>query len=157
MREVRCAPVRVQIALGIDREGRRHVLSVELSHRESESSWTECLSRLKERGLQGVDYVVSDSHEGLKHAVSKVLPNVRYGSDAAAMLRALPALCRERLSRRADPAACLEGLKRLCVCVCGGGHGIETVEEAREALGIWVDRWGEEPGYGGLVDSADYT
>ena len=66
---------------------------------------------------------------------------------------------------RATVAACrsrrVSGGSETAVCVCvgggGGGHGIETVEEAREALGIWVDRWGEEPGYGGLVDSADYT
>ena len=65
----------VQIALGIDGEGRHQVLAAEVADRESEeSSWTAFLSRLKERGLRGVEYVVSDSHEGLQHAISKVLP-----------------------------------------------------------------------------------
>jgi transposase-like protein len=39
---------------------------VELANRESASSWKEFLKRLKERGLAGVEFVVSDDHEGLK-------------------------------------------------------------------------------------------
>ena len=56
----------VQLALGMDGEGRRQVLAAEVANRESEGSWTAFLSHLKERGLQGVEYVVSDSHEGLE-------------------------------------------------------------------------------------------
>ena len=43
----------VQIALGIDGEDRRQVLAAEVANRESEGSWTEFLSHLKERGLRG--------------------------------------------------------------------------------------------------------
>ena len=64
----------VQIAIGIDGESRRQVLAAAVANRESEGSWTEFLSHLKGRGLRGVEYVVSDRHEGLKHAISKVLP-----------------------------------------------------------------------------------
>jgi len=56
----------VQIAIGINWEGRRQVLAVELANRESTSSWKAFLQRLKERGLSGVEFVVSDDHEGLK-------------------------------------------------------------------------------------------
>ena len=59
----------VQIAIGMDGEGRRQVLAAEVANRESEGAWTAFLSHLKERGLRGVEYVVSDSHEGLKHAI----------------------------------------------------------------------------------------
>ena len=54
----------VQIAVGIDAAGRRHVLAVQLATQESELSWTEFLRGLKARGLHGVEFVVSDSHEG---------------------------------------------------------------------------------------------
>ena len=129
----------VQIALGIDAGGRRHVLAVELASRESEVSWTEFLSGLKERGLRGVEFVVSDSHEGLKNAISKVLPAALWQRCGVHFLRN----ARDRLSRSADPA-CLEGLKRLW------GH--ETLPEARAALNAWVERWSEEKGHGKLVE-----
>ena len=50
----------VFIALGINWEGRRQVLGVELSTRESQSSWTTFVNGLQARGLQGVEFVVSD-------------------------------------------------------------------------------------------------
>ncbi len=129
----------VQIAIGIDGEGRRQVLAVEVANRESEGSWTEFLSHLKERGLRGVEYVVSDSHEGLKHAISKVLPTALWQRCYVHFLRNAS---RDRLSRSADPA-CLEGLKRLW------GH--EHVGEARGRVrhwAVWVARWGNEKGVG---------
>ena len=54
----------VLIAIGVDWEGRRNVLGVDLASRESGSSWKGFLRALKERGLAGVDLVVSDDHEG---------------------------------------------------------------------------------------------
>ena len=61
----------VQVAIGIDWEGRRQVLGVELANRESETSWKEFLLGLKERGLHGVQLVVSDDHAGLKRAIGQ--------------------------------------------------------------------------------------
>ena len=62
------------IAIGVDWEGRRQVLGVELANRESRSSWRDFLAGLKARGLYGVEFVVSDNHEGLKAAIREVLP-----------------------------------------------------------------------------------
>ena len=59
----------VLIAVGIDWEGRRQVLGVELADRESRSSWREFLTGLKERGLRGV---------GLKKAVAECLPQAAW-------------------------------------------------------------------------------
>ncbi len=64
----------VQIAIGINEGGRRQILAVELANRESESSWRDFLLGLKERGLYGVEFVVSDDHPGLKRAIWEVLP-----------------------------------------------------------------------------------
>lgn len=63
----------VLIAIGINGEGKRQILAVELANRESRNSWKDFLLRLKERGLSGVEFVVSDDHAGLKRAVSEVL------------------------------------------------------------------------------------
>ena len=46
---------------------------MELANRESETTWKEFLLRLKERGLHGVQLVVSDDHAGLKRAIGQVL------------------------------------------------------------------------------------
>jgi transposase-like protein len=45
----------VLIAIGIDWDGRRQVLAVELANRESRSSWRDFLLGLKARGLHGAD------------------------------------------------------------------------------------------------------
>lgn len=66
----------VLIAIGVDWEGRRQVLAVELANRESRSSWKEFLEGLKARGLHGVELVVSDDHSGLKKAFAEVLAGV---------------------------------------------------------------------------------
>ena len=66
----------ILIALGIDWEGRRQVLAVEYANRESQGSWKEFLLQLKARGLNGVQFVVSDDHPGLKAAIREVLPGV---------------------------------------------------------------------------------
>ena len=73
----------VLIALGVDWDGRRQVLAVELDNRESRSSWKDFLLALRARGLDGVEFVVSDDHAGLRQAITEVLPQ-------AAMLRAFP-------------------------------------------------------------------
>jgi putative transposase len=68
----------VQIAVAVDTEGRRQILAVELANRESRSSWRDFLSGLKARGLVGVEFVVSDDHEGLKRAIREVLPEAAW-------------------------------------------------------------------------------
>jgi len=59
----------VLIARGIDGDGRRQILGVELANRESRSSWSDFLRGLKARGLNGVELAVSDDHAGLKAAI----------------------------------------------------------------------------------------
>jgi putative transposase len=68
----------VLIAIGVDWDGRRQVLGVELANRESRSSWRDFLLGLRERGLTGVEFVVADDHAGLKAAIREVLPEAAY-------------------------------------------------------------------------------
>ena len=59
--------------MGVNADGRREVLGMDIGPSEAETFWTEFLRKLRRRGLRGVKLVVSDAHEGLKAAVSKVL------------------------------------------------------------------------------------
>ena len=68
----------VLVAIGINWEGRRNILAVELANRESTSSWKELLSSLRQRSLKGVEFVVSDDHAGLRRAIQEVLPEAAW-------------------------------------------------------------------------------
>jgi transposase-like protein len=69
----RIVSVAVIIAVGVNSDGRREVLGLDIGPSEAETFWTAFLRKLARRGLRGVKLVVSDSHEGIKAAVSKVL------------------------------------------------------------------------------------
>ena len=69
----RIISIAVIIAVGVNADGRREVLGMEIGTSEAESIWTEFLRKLSRRGLRGVKLVISDAHEGIKAAVSKVL------------------------------------------------------------------------------------
>src|SRR5258708_21804432 len=57
------------LATGINEDGYREILGLQLGDSESERSWTDFFTWLKGRGLHGVDLVVSDHHGGLTTAV----------------------------------------------------------------------------------------
>ena len=61
------------IALGVDETGHRTILGFQVGAAESEAFWVEFLRSLVKRGLRGVQLVISDTHEGLKKAIAKVL------------------------------------------------------------------------------------
>jgi putative transposase len=69
----RIVSVAVIVAVGVNTEGQREVLGLKVGASEAEPFWTEFLRSLNRRGLRGVKLVISDSHEGIKAAVSKVL------------------------------------------------------------------------------------
>jgi putative transposase len=63
----------VVIATGVAADGRREVLGFDVGDSEDGAFWTAFLRSLKARGLNGVQLVISDAHQGLKNAVSSVL------------------------------------------------------------------------------------
>ena len=69
----RIVSVAVIIAVAVNTDGRREVLGLEVGPSEAEPFWTKFLRSLTRRGLRGVKLVISDAHEGLKKATSKVL------------------------------------------------------------------------------------
>ena len=118
----------VQIAVAVDGEGRRQVLAVELANRESRSSWRDFLLRLKERGLFGVEFVVSDDHEGLRQAIREVLPGAAWQRCYVHFLRnALDHLAR----KLADD--CLQELRWI--------YDRRELVEVRRDIAAWLAKW----------------
>lgn len=118
----------VLVAIGVDWEGRRQVLGVQLANRESTSAWREFWVGLKQRGLSGVYLTVTDQHEGLKQAVAELLPMSLWQRCYVHFLR--NAL--DHVPRSADPA-CLQELRWL--------YDRRDVNEARHDLSQWLVRW----------------
>ena len=69
----RIVSVAVIVAVGVNSDGRREVLGMDIGPSEAEPFWTAFLRKLARRGLRGVKLVISDAHEGIKAAVSKLL------------------------------------------------------------------------------------
>jgi len=118
----------VLIAIGINWEGRRCVLGVELANRETQSSWKVFLEGLRERGLNGVEFVVSDDHTALRRAVVEILPEAAWQRCYVHFLR--NAL--DHLPRKADDD-CLKELRWL--------YDRRCLEEARRDLAAWLAKW----------------
>jgi transposase-like protein len=91
----------VIIAVGVNSDGRREVLGMDIGPSGAEAFWTAFLRKLRQRGLRGVKLVVSDAHEGLKAAVAKLL--------------------------HASWQCCRVGLLKNLVSVCGSGGGAAVI------------------------------
>lgn len=66
------------VAYGVNGEGQRSVLGVDIDIAESQEAWTGFLKGLRARGLSGVRLVISDASEGLKAAIAQVFPEASW-------------------------------------------------------------------------------
>lgn len=71
-------PCAVLVAVAVTEDGRRSVLGTSVSLSEAEVHWRQFLAGLQERGMHGVELVISDDHAGLKAAREARLPGVRW-------------------------------------------------------------------------------
>jgi putative transposase len=126
----------VLIAIGIDWDGRRQILAVEMANRESRSSWKDFLLGLRRRGLNGVEFVVADDHAGLRASIREGLPEAAFQRCYVHFLR--NAL--DHLPRKADDD-CLQELRWL--------YDRRSIDEARRDLAAWIAKW--SPRYSKLV------
>jgi len=118
----------VLIAIGIDWDGRRQILGVELANRESRSSWSDFLRGLKARGLNGVELVVSDDHAGLKAAIREILPEAAWQRCYVHFLR--NAL--DYVPRKVDDD-CLQELRWF--------YDRRDLAEVRRDIAAWLAKW----------------
>ena len=121
----------VLVAIGINWEGRRCVLGVELANRESRTSWKDALESLRERGLHGVEFVVSDDHAGLRQAIVEVFPEAAWQRCYVHFLRN----ARDHLPRKGDD----DCLQELCWM-----YDRRELREVRQDLAAWLQKWSEK-------------
>src|SRR6201988_4872235 len=116
------------IAIGIDWDGRRQVLAVEIANRESGSSWRGFLLVLDAPGLHCVAFVLAADHAGLRAALREVLAEAAYQRCYVHFLR--NAL--DHVPRKVDDA-CLQELRWL--------YYRRDLAEARRDLAAWMTKW----------------
>jgi len=116
------------VAIGVDWDGRRQVIGVDLANRESRSSWKDFLLALKGRGLNGVEFVVSDDHPGLKKAIQEVLPEAAWQRCYVHFLR--NAL--DYVPRKVDDD-CLQELRWI--------YDRRDLGEVRRDIAAWLSKW----------------
>jgi putative transposase len=121
----------VHVAIGVNEDGRRCVLAVEMSNRESLSSWRDFLVGLQERGLHGVEFVVSDDHAGLRKGIQEVLTEAAWQRCYVHFLRNAI----DYLPRKRDDD-CLRELRWL--------YDRRDVAEARTDLAKWLQKWAQK-------------
>ncbi len=118
----------VLIAIGINSEGGREVLGVEIATTESKTTWKELLESLKERGLKGVELVISDDHSGLRSSVEEIFTKALWQRCYVHFLRN----AQDHFPKKGDEN-CLRELRGL--------YERSSIEDARSALGAWIDKW----------------
>jgi putative transposase len=118
-------------AVGIDPEGKRSVLGASVSLSEAEVHWREFFTSLQERGLHGVELIISDDHKGLRAALAARFTGVAWQR------------CQCHLQRNAQAYV---PRKRLRKAVAAGLRSVFDAlsrREAEERLAAFVSEWEE--------------
>jgi len=93
-RNHRIVSVAVIVAVGVNTDGRREGLGMDIDPSEAETFSVGFLRKLRRRGLRGVKLVISDAHEGVKAAVAKLMnatwQRCRVGARAIAKSARIP-------------------------------------------------------------------
>jgi putative transposase len=69
---------RALIATGVNADGKREILGLDVATAEDGAGWLAFLRGLAARGLSGVQLVTSDCHHGLRDAIAAVLPGASW-------------------------------------------------------------------------------
>jgi transposase-like protein len=112
----------VLLVVGIDEEGYREILGTWVADSESEATWSEVFAELRQRGLAGVRYVVSDDHQGLRAAIDRYFQGALWQRCQVHFVRNVLARVSQR--ERVRVVALLRAITQS-----------PTVEEARQRLG----------------------
>lgn len=120
----------ILLAIGINQDGYREFLDLELVRSETEDYWRLFFEKLIARGLKEVVVAVSDAHKGLRRAISQCFPGTSWQH------------CQTHFSRRmvekvaqSDKKRFHSDLKRL--------YESDSMEEARTLVHRMAEGWGE--------------
>ncbi len=99
----RTVNVHCLIATGVNTDGCREILGIDVTSSEDGAGWLAFLRGLAARGLSGVQLVTSDDHAGLVSAIAAVLPGAAWHRCRTHYHRNLLTRCRNRPSRGCPP------------------------------------------------------
>src|SRR4051812_15892056 len=116
------------VAVGYTSEGRREVLDVRVGDSESEATWGDLFRDLRDRGLCGVELVVSDAHRGIRSALARHFQGVAWQRCRVHFKRELAA--KVSYKRRAE-------LMRDAAAVFAPAERQECLRRAAEAALKW--------------------
>ncbi len=133
------------VVIGVNTQGFREVLAVESAAGEKKEAYRNLLKGLIERGLTGVQLVISDDHESIKGAVQIELPSAKFASVQMQWQRCIQAkrsFCRVHFERNvlchvpaADMAEVASDLK--------GIFSVHRKESAEALSAAFVERYGK--------------
>jgi putative transposase len=135
----------VLLVVGIGSDGYREILGTWVADSENEASWSEVFKELKERGLKGVRYVVSDDHAGLVKAIGRHFQGVLWQRCQVHFVRNLCSLVSKK-----DRSRIIEMLREITVAQ---GYvtsrkrmdeAIEELEKSHPRVARMLEEYGED-------------
>ncbi len=122
----------VLVAAGVLPDGSRTIFGVSVSLSEAEVHWRSFIESLQERGLHGVEMVVSDSHAGLKAALAARLPGTPWQR------------CQFHLQQNASSYVPKVSMRKEVARDIRSVFNEDDEHEAKRRLGIIVEKWRPE-------------
>jgi putative transposase len=119
----------VLLASGVDAAGKRAILGVSVALSEQEVHWRTFLQSLVERGLRGVQLIISDAHSGLKNARLAVFGGVPWQR------------CQFHLQQNAQAHVPKQALKAEVAAAIRAIFNAPSVHEAKRLLAETVQRY----------------
>ena len=122
-------PMATFIVTGVLADGHRSVLAVDSEQSESEVHWRRVLAGLKERGMHGVQLIISDNHDGLKAARQATLPGIPWQR------------CQMHLQQNAQAYVTKASLKGEVASDIRSVFNARSLEDARRLLAEIVEKY----------------
>lgn len=122
----------VLVAVGFTSEGHREILDWRVGDSESEDSWGGLFRDLKDRGLKGLELVVSDAHSGIRSALSRHFQGVCWQRCRVHFKR--------ELARKVSYKVMKELMKDIAV-VFAGEDRVECLRRSEEMAVKWEVRY----------------
>lgn len=134
------------IVIGISATGYREILGTWVADTESEASWSEVFKDLRERGLTGVRYVVSDQHNGLVLAIRRYFQGAVWQRCQVHFMRNILGLVSSEESRK----TVLQHLREITqaptreAAEAGIRKAVEALEEKYPKVANYLEEHGED-------------